>query len=304
MKMMRAIGWTVCVGGLALGLASPASAQDASDPGATADVPNEALAQLPGDTVFDGDYLTVGVGAAYGASYSGSDDYVVSVLPLVQGSVGGVDLNPRPAGLALDFVPDTADGPNLSLGVVARLNRDRVNRIKDEVVAAYGELDTAIEVGPTAGISFPRLLNPFDSLSFNVDVGWDVLGAHNGLTIAPSISYFTPVSRAAAVSLSVSTKYVDDDYARYYYSVPAANPAVPLQSLPVFDASGGFEDIGVNLLVGYDLSGDVTDGGLALVGIGGYSRLLGDARRTPFTSIRGDADQWFVAVGIGYTFGL
>jgi outer membrane scaffolding protein for murein synthesis (MipA/OmpV family) len=36
--------------------------------------------------------------------------------------------------------------------------------------------------------------------------------------------------------------------------------------------------------------------------IGGYSRMLGDAKRSPYTSIRGSADQWFAAVGIGYTF--
>ena len=44
------------------------------------------------------------------------------------------------------------------------------------------------------------------------------------------------------------------------------------------------------------------NGGLALVVIGGYSRVLGDAADTPFTSIRGSADQWFTAVGVGYTF--
>jgi len=46
----------------------------------------------------------------------------------------------------------------------------------------------------------------------------------------------------------------------------------------------------------------VTNGGLALIALGGYSRMLGDAKRTPFTSIRGDADQWMGAVGVGYTF--
>lgn len=302
--MMRVSGWIAGLGGLTVAVAAPLAAQDAREPGFIADVPEEALDELPGPTIFDGDFMTIGAGVGLVPSYSGSDDYVLFPLPLVQGSIGGFDLDPRPAGLAVDFLPDSAEGPNFSLGVVARLNRDRVNRIEDEVVEAYGELDTALEVGPTAGVSFPKLLNPFDSLSFNVDVAWDVLGAHNGMTISPSVSYFTPLSRAAAVSLSVSTEYIDDDYARYYYSVPAADPLAAGQVLPVFDAEGGFEDIGVNLLVGYDLNGDVTDGGLALVGIGGYSRLLGDAKNTPFTSLRGDADQWIVAVGIGYTFGL
>ena len=125
---------------------------------------------------------------------------------------------------------------------------------------------------------------------------WDVADAHNGMSVNPSITYFTPLSRGIAVSLSVSAKHIDDDFADYYYSVPAGGP------LPEFQAEGGFESAGVNLLGVFDLDGDVTNGGLALIALGGYSRMLGDAKRTPFTSIRGDADQWMGAVGVGYTF--
>ena len=60
--------------------------------------------------------------------------------------------------------------------------------------------------------------------------------------------------------------------------------------------------MGANLLLAYDLDGDLANGGLGLVFIGGYSRALGDAADTPFTSIRGSADQWLAAVGVGYTF--
>lgn len=279
---------------IALCTASPALAQDAGEPGVAVNVPEE--------TVFDGDYLTIGAGVGYGPSYSGSDDYVAFAVPLVQGSLGGIDVNPRPAGLAIDFLADADGGADLSLGIVAKLNRDRVSRIEDPVVAAYGELDTAIEVGPTAGISFPGLLNPYDSLSASVDVAWDIAGAHDGMTISPTITYFTPVSRSAAVSLSAGTKYIDGDYADYYYSVPVADAAVPGQILPAYQADGGLEDISGSLLVAYDLNGDLTDGGFALVGIAAYSHLLGDARRTPFTRIRGDADQWLFGLGLGYTF--
>ena len=100
----------------------------------------------------------------------------------------------------------------------------------------------------------------------------------------------------ASNPLSVSAKHIDDDFADYYYSVPAGGP------LPEFQAEGGFESAGVNLLGVFDLDGDVTNSGLALIALGGYSRMLGDAKRTPFTSIRGDADQWMGAVGVGYTF--
>jgi outer membrane scaffolding protein for murein synthesis (MipA/OmpV family) len=247
--------------------------------------------------------MTLGVGIAYNASYDGSDDYVLSPLPFLQGRLGGIAINPRPAGLALDFVPDGDGRVNFNLGVAARVNRNRASQIEDPVVSAYGKLDTAIEVGPTVGISFGKLLSDFDSLSVGADILWDVAGAHEGMTINPSVTYFTPVSRGAAVSLSLSARHVDDDYAAYYYSVPVAPAAVAAADrLPVFNAGGGFDKLGANLLTAVDFDGDLTNGGLAGFLIGGYSRMQGDAADTPFTAIRGSRDQWFIGAGLGFTF--
>lgn len=248
------------------------------------------------ETVFDDNWFSIGVGAVYSPSYNGSDDYVVSPIPIVQGKLGGVRISPRPAGAALDFVNDQGAGANISAGVAARLNRNRATQIEDAVVLSYGELDTAFEVGPTVGISFPGVINRFDSLSFNIDTLWDVAGAHDGIVVRPTATYFTPLSRGMAISLSASGSYIDDDYADYYYSVPAGGP------LAGFQADGGWESVGVNLLAGIDVNGNLADGGLAIIVLGSYSRLLGDAKRTPFTSVRGDADQWMGALGIGYTF--
>ncbi len=278
-------------------LATPAFAQQ-TDVSAPLPTGEEA-------TVFDGDFLSVGVGVGYNPSYSGSDDYNVNVLPIVQGSVWGIDINPRPAGLALDLIPDAAEGVSFSAGPMVRLRNDRVDAddINDDVVAAYGELDRAVEVGGSVGVKFPQVLNPFDSLSFTLDATWDVAGAHDGRTISPSVTYFTPVSRATAASLSFSTSFVDDDFADYYYSVPATNAALPAEDvLPGFDAEGGMQSYGFNLLLAHDLSGDLTDGGLSLVGIAGWTKLVDDAADSPFTSIRGDNDQYLVALGVGYTF--
>ena len=274
-------------GSLALACAAPAMAQNV-----------EALPDGPDGeaTVFDGNWFSIGAGAVYSASYDGSDDYVVSPIPIVQGKIGGVRISPRAGGAALDFVNDDSDGAKISAGVAARLNRNRASQIEDPVVLSYGELDTLFEVGPSVGISLPGLLNPYDSLSFNIETLFDVAGAHDGTLVSPGVTYFTPVSRGAAISLSVSGSYVDDDYADYYYSVPAGG------ALPAYQADGGWDRVGVNLLTGVDLDGNLANGGLALIAMGGYSRMLGDGKRTPFTSIRGDADQWMGALGIGYTF--
>ena len=268
--------------------ASPALAQEAEE--------SDTLGNTSESTVFDGDWLSVGVGAIYGPSYRGSDDYVFSPVPVIQGSLGGVDISPRAGGLSLNFIPERDGEVSFSAGVAGKISRNRASQIKDTVVESYGELDTAIEVGPSVGVSFPGVLNPYDSLGFSLDAVWDVAGAHDGMSVNPSITYFTPLSRGIAAALSVSASHVDDDYADYYYSVPAGGP------LPAYQASGGFEKVGVTMFGAFDLDGDVTNGGLAIIALGGYSRMLGDAKRSPFTSIQGDADQWMGAVGIGYTF--
>lgn len=282
-------------------LAAPALAQDMG----VEDVPQEPAAGPPpgidmDDSVFDDNWLSVGVGVGIGPSYDGSDDYVAFPAPIVQGKLGGVGISPRPAGLALDFIPDGDNGPNFALGPSVRLRNDRADQIEDEVVELAGELDRAFEVGVATGVSFPKVLNPFDSLSFNLDARWDVAGAHDGMVIEPGVTYFTPLNRGMAASLSVSGEFVDDDFADYYYSVSPDQSAA--SGLPQFQADGGLNSLGTNLLLAIDLDGNLANGGLSAVVIGGYSRLFGDAKRTPYTSIRGSADQFFGAVGVGYTF--
>lgn len=274
--------------------ASPVLAQDsdaASGPAAGVDMT---------DTVYDDTWISLGIGVGYGPSYDGSDDYVAFPAPIIQGRVAGIGIQPRPAGLALDFIPDATGRTGFALGPVARVRTNRARQIKDPVVRAAGKLDTAVEVGGNAGVSLPGVLNPYDSLSFAADVLWDVAGAHGGMTVTPSVTYFTPLSRGMAASLSLSAEHGDDDFADYYYSV---TPAQSLASgLPVYAADGGWNKAGATLLTAFDFDGDLTNGGLSAVVIGGYSRMLGDAKRTPYTSIRGSADQWFAAVGVGYTF--
>lgn len=252
-------------------------------------------------SVYDGDYLAVGLGVGVGPSYDGSDDYVVFPGPLLLGQIGGIGISPRAAGLALDFVPDTGEGVNLDAGIAGRLRLNRVNQIKDPVVESLGKLDTAVEVGPTVGVGIPGVLHGYDSLSFRVDARWDVAGAHDGMVVEPVVSYFTPLSLGMAASLSVSAEYGDGGFRDYYYAISPEQSAA--SGLAAFDPNGGgFTKIGTMLAVGIDLDGDLTNGGFGLVVLGGYSRMLGDAKHSPIVADRGSANQWLGAVGIGYVF--
>ena len=264
--------------------------------------PMPAFAQEgpPADTVYDDTWVSLGVGVGLGPSYDGSDEYAVFPAPIIQGKVAGISIQPRPAGLALDFIPDAGDGMGFALGPTMRVRSNRARQIKDPVVEAAGKLDTAIEVGAAAGLSFPKVLNPYDSLSVGVDALWDVAGAHSGRTLTPSVTYFTPLSRGMAASLSLSAEHADDDFADYYYSVSPTQSAA--SGLPQFAAHNGWTKAGATMLLAFDFDGDLTNGGLSAVLIGGHSRMLGDAKQTPYTSIRGSTGQWFGALGVGYTF--
>jgi outer membrane protein len=57
----------------------------------------------------------------------------------------------------------------------------------------------------------------------------------------------------------------------------------------------------VSLLLNQSITGDLL-GGFSIFGIGQYSRLVGDFKRSPIVSMRGSASQWLGAVGVAYTW--
>ena len=258
--------------------------------------------------VFDDTWATIGVGVGLVPSYSGSDDYRIFPLPLIVGRIAGVGISPNGPGLTLDFLskgppagpPPAKEKPTFSFGPSVRFRNDRANQIQDDVVELAEPLDTALEVGASAGVSFPSVFKPRDRVTLSAQASWDVLGAHSGMILSPSVGYFTPIGRAASLQLSASATIVDDDYANYYYTVTPAQSAAT--GLNEFTADGGLESLGLFAIGTYDLDGNALNGGFSIYGIVGYSRLVGDAADTPFTSVRGDANQLFGGVGVAYTF--
>jgi MipA family protein len=252
-------------------------------------------------TVFDDNWVQIGIGLGYRPSYSGSDDYKLFPAPALRGSVSGFDFQANGPGLEVDLIRHP-DGQKIEyiLGPSARARTDRNGGVKDPVVKLLGKRDVAAELGVAAGVKINRVLIPPANLTLSVDALWDVAGAHNGRTIKPQLSFSSPLSNAAFASLSLSAEHIDGNFARTYYSIDTAGSTA--SGLPVFNAKGGWKNVGTSALFGYDLSGNGRDGGFALFGLVNYSRLTGDAKRSPVTSIRGSANQWFVAAGVSYTF--
>jgi outer membrane scaffolding protein for murein synthesis (MipA/OmpV family) len=283
-------------------LPAAAQAQDASVPPAPeqAQTPAQADAVMA-HSVFDGDFLIVGVGAVSLPSYEGSNDRTFTPAGGVFGRLAGVDINPRAAGVALDFVPEVkGQRVAFNLGPVVRYRSNRHSKIKDPVVSKLGKLPAVFEGGVALGATVKGVLNAFDRVSVGADVRWDVSGKGGGRVIAPGVTYFTPVSKGQVIGARVGAEFVDRKYAQFNYGIDAAGAAA--SGLPQYRGHGGFKEWNAGAFTAVDLDGNFLDGGFALGAGAQYSRLQGSAAETPITAIRGKRGQWFLGGGVAYTF--
>lgn len=255
--------------------------------------------------VFDETWATIGLGVGMVPSYAGSNDYIAFPLPLIAGRVGGVGIAPNGPGFVLDLnSPKPAmvpkKGPRVAFGPAIRFRNDRNNRISDDVVARAGKLDAALEVGANVAVAWRGVVKPLDQLSIGVQARRDMLGAHEGWVIEPQVSYRALVGKAMTLQAQASMEFTDNRFARYYFSVTPAQSAA--SGLAQYSADGGLNRIGTTAILSYDLDRNPLNGGWALTGVGGYSRLVGDSADTPYTSVRGDANQFILGGGVAFTF--
>lgn len=243
--------------------------------------------------------FTVALGAAAIPDYEGSDHYKLTPAAGIRGRIGGMSFWSNATWLYLDVIARPNSGIDFDLGPIVGVRRNRTGKIKDVFVDRLPERDMAVEVGGFAGVSWHGLTNPYDALSFRVDLLKDVGGAHKSTVISPSVSFGTPLSRTFYVSASANAEWAGGGYADYYYSI---TPADSLASgLPVYDADGGMKQWGLGLLANSSITGDLTHG-LSVFTTARYSRLTGDFADSPIVDLRGSRNQWLGAVGLAYTW--
>ena len=245
--------------------------------------------------------LTIGGGAAYMPSYEGSNDYILAPAIAARGKIGGFAFSSRNTQLFVDLIPNPS-GPSFDfqLGPIVGLNFNRVARIKDPQVQALGTRKVALEAGGFVGIGKTGLItSDYDSLTIKLAYVHDVSKIYRSYVITPSIEYVTPLSRRAFVGLSVSADYAGAGYAHAYFDVDAAGAA--RSGLPVFTGRKGWKDLTFGTVVGHSLTGDLLHG-LGIYAMGSYTRMQDDYALSPVTRIAGSPNQWFGAIGLGYTF--
>ena len=282
---------------LPVGLSSAAFAQEAPAGEAPAD-------QLPADPPSGPhDSFTIGGGAWFVPSYEGSNDYVFIPVAAVRGRLGGFGFSSRGTQLEIDLARDykSDSSTNFQLGPVIRVNLNRTNRVVDPQVLALGRRKAALELGGYVGLSQTGVFTSnYDTLTIRASYIHDVTGVHSSYLITPSIDYGTPLSKRVYLGASASATFAGAGYANSYFGIDSAGSL--RSGLPVFNnPDGGLKNLTFSTIASYSLTGDLRHG-LGLYAAGSYSRLKGDFALSPVTSIAGNANQWFGAVGIGYTF--
>ncbi|SEN57003.1 Outer membrane scaffolding protein for murein synthesis, MipA/OmpV family [Sphingomonas gellani] len=284
---------------VAILFALPAAAQVAE----TAPPDAGATATQVGTADMSGDSITVGLGAAYLPDYEGSDDYRFVPAPGAIGSFRGFNFTLAGNRLSVDLIPD-GRGPTIDIQAgpigVINFNRSSTKSIDDDRVKALGKVDTAVELGGYVGIGKTGVItSEYDRLSVSLSYRHDVSGTHKSGIWQPTVNYFTPLSRKAAVGLFASAEHAGNGYADAYFSV---TPTQSLAStLPVYDAGKGWKNYTIGALGAVSVTGDLLHG-FKLVGNVTYRRMLNDFADSPLVSVAGSRSQWLGVLGVAYTF--
>ena len=280
-----------CIALAACCLGAPAIAQD-----------QPAAGPLPSpQEVFNRDTVTLGIGAGITPDYEGSDDYRFIPAAAIRGRISGIGFSTRGTYLYVDLVSLNGNKVDFIAGPIAGVRLGNRRHIKDDVVELLPRLDRAIEVGGFVGVSAHGITNPYDRLGFRVDVTHDIGGAHKSTIISPNIEFSTPLSRTTYASASAGMDFVSNKFADYYYTITPADRLATGNQLSVFDADGGLKSWKAGLLLNQSVTGDLLHG-FSVFGVGQYSQLVGDFKRSPIVSQRGSANQWLGVLGVAYTW--
>ncbi|WP_404335764.1 MipA/OmpV family protein [Sphingomonas sp. MMS12-HWE2-04] len=276
-------------------VAAPAFAQD-SDPAPTS-VETESAPDRGGN------FAIVGAGAGYLPDYEGSNDYRFVPVPGLAGRLGGFNFQLIGNRASIDLIDDgTGPGWDIQAGPVAvvNFNRSSTKSIDDVRVKALGKIDTALEAGAYFGIGRVGVItSEYDRLSVSVSYRHDVGSVHDAGIFTPSVSYMTPLSRKAAVTLFGSAERAEKGYAQTYFGVTPTGSAA--SGLAVYSPGGGWKSWTAGIGGAMSITGDLTHG-LQLVGGATYRRLLNDFADSPLVSDAGSKSQWMGVVGLAFSF--
>ena len=229
---------------------------------------------------------SVGAGAGMAPDYEGSDDSEGVPLPYFSAQwENGRYVKLDGAALKANLLASDT----WSLGPLLQYRGKRDDDVDNNAVSRMREIDAAIEAGAFLGYKFANW-------DFGIQMATDVSDEHDGMLATAGTGYTFKTDRMST-RIGVSLTYADDDYMDTYFSVDADNASASRSGLPIYKAESGLKDIGVNVMLLYNMTGnwDIR-GGLS------YIALLGDAEDSPIVDIEGESGQVKASIIVIYNF--
>lgn len=227
----------------------------------------------PGDDVV----VTLGLGPKLQPEYEGAKSYMLSPFPIV--------------GLRFMVNPFTGQpSSEYGFGIAPAFNfigqRDAG---VDKALRGLGTIDAAFEAGLTADYTLPYARG-----YVTVRQGF---GGHQGQVAELGLQAIVRPVPGLKVSVGPTVSFATDDYMSTYFGVTRKEAAK--SRFGRFDADGGLRAYGAAARADYDL----TPNWLVRLDTS-WSRLAGDAAKSPIVRKAGSEDQFTLGLGVAYRFGV
>lgn len=244
------------------------------------------LAAAPASAGISGNYrVRASLGAQFVPSFPGAK--TVDWLPWPKFSIARDDdefhfsSHDDNIGLAL------ISSHGFSAGPVGNISNPRK---ESKVGAPVGDVRSAVEVGVFAQEEIG------DRFRLRGELMKGIRG-HDGFVGVLGADWIIRDRDKYLYAIGPRVRIADSDYVRTYFGVsPAASAA---SGLPVYNPSGGIYGIGVTSAFNHELGGH-----WGVLGYASYTRLVGDARRSPIVQQLGSPDEFSAGLGLSYTFNL
>ena len=236
---------------------------------------------------------TIGLGAAIGPQYEGSDDF--AAVPLL--TVVARDLYHPATYAALtgprfssNFLPHATLRAGLSAEYI--LERGTLNDIDNDRVDALSDTDDGLLVGVLVG--YQVKLENDAAVTFEFDSRYDVNDEIGGLVTVRG-RYKEMLSSKWSLLVEAEGTYASESYMNEYFGVNAQNAA--RSGLDEFQADAGIKDVNLRAAVTYKITQSWSTTLVASV-----KQLLGDAADSPVTDDEGSATQLLGGATINFHF--
>lgn len=232
----------------------------------------------------------IATGPFIAPEFEGATDYRVLPMPFVRARKGNYFIQTEGPGLTANIVNDRF----FNAGPSIRYRGERDDDVQNMLVKRLEPINSSIIVGGFISYSVP-LGKRGERIEAKIKPMFDIGDAHNGYSVATSLTYRRVFGPKMRFGLAVNATYADENYNNTYFGVNASNAL--LGYLPTYSAGAGLKDVGANFNLAYSFNQN-----WGIIGIVSYKKLLDPAKNSPLIQAAGTTNQFFGTIGLSYRF--